>query len=74
MPKVDNSGECIKVDPVSGMVRVDGIIVCRVVVIPGDGVRLQFFDGNRQRSARRGANLVEVPISTFAERVSNGAS
>lgn len=64
--KIDDSGKTIAIDPISQIVRADGIIVCKVVNKDGK-IYLQFKDGDRLRSRCRGAMFVEVSLDAFAE-------
>jgi len=66
--KSDASGDCMKLNPDSGMVRVDGIPLCRRVV-RRDGVYLQFADRDRQRTRIRGTRYIEVRLDAFINRV-----
>jgi hypothetical protein len=54
----------IQLDPVSGLLRVDNIPVFRLCR-RGDGLFVQFQDGNKIRADGRGTNLVELPITEF---------
>lgn len=63
-PIYDASCSCINIDPASGLVRVDGIPVFKVLAV-GNEIRIQFLDGSKLRSQFRGTQLVEVPLSTL---------
>ncbi len=59
------SQPAVTIDPCTGLVRVDNIIICKKVV--RDGITfLQFKDGDRLRSQCRKANLVEIALADFA--------
>jgi hypothetical protein len=62
--KVDEEAKTIKIDPVTDLVRVDGVIVCKRVIRCGRPV-LQFKDGDRLRSSCRGTAFIEVPLEAF---------
>lgn len=64
--KIDPKAESVKVDAISHIVRVDGVILCKRVVRNGV-VILQFKDGDRMRSRDRGTAFIEVPLKAFEE-------
>lgn len=67
-PVQDNSAKCISIDPVSGLVRVDGIPMFKV--IDGkDGIKLQFKDGDKLRSKYRGTQYIEVPLEALVNKI-----
>jgi hypothetical protein len=59
--------ECgnVKIDPTTGLVRVDGIIVGRRVLKEDGKVALQFKDGDHIRSNCRGTMFVEICLDDF---------
>jgi hypothetical protein len=63
--KTDTRAETVKVDPDTSLMRVDGIIICKVVEKCGE-IYLQFKDGDRMRSRCRGTAFVEVPLEALA--------
>ena len=73
MAHLDEEAKCVQVDPTSGLVRVDGIPVFRVIAIPGNGLVLQFKDPSRERSKYRGAQLIEIPIDVLFEKLIEGS-
>ncbi len=54
----------VKLDPVSGLFKIDKIPVFRFVR-KGDALFIQIMDGNKPRSDGRGTNLVEVQVDEF---------
>jgi hypothetical protein len=62
--KSDPEAKSLKIDPVTSLVRVDGVILCKRVVRCGQVV-LQFKDGDRMRSQCRGTAFIEVPLESF---------
>ncbi|MCJ7533192.1 MAG: hypothetical protein MUO64_19495 [Anaerolineales bacterium] len=62
--KQDLTARTLKIDPITSLVRVDGIILCKRVERCGV-VYLQFKDGDRLRSQCRGTAFVEVPLEAF---------
>jgi hypothetical protein len=62
--KIDMAGKTVKVDPITSIVRVDGVILCKRVVRCG-AIYLQFKDGDRLRSNCRGTQFIEVPLDAF---------
>ena len=64
MIKQDTHGATICVDQVTHLIRVDGIIVCKLV-IRENTVFLEFKDGDRMRSQCRKTQFVEIPLEAF---------
>ena len=64
MIKQDTNGATIRVDQVTHLIRVDGIIVCKLV-IRENTVFLEFKDGDRMRSQCRKTQFVEIPLEAF---------
>jgi len=64
MIKQDSRGETIRVDGVTHLIRVDGIIVCKMIV-RDKTVFLEFKDGDRMRSQCRKTQFVEIPLEAF---------
>jgi hypothetical protein len=62
--KSDPEAQTVKIDYITHIVRVDGIILCKRIVREGV-VFLQFKDGDRMRSHQRGTAFVEVPLEAF---------
>ena len=60
----------VKIDPISGLIRIDGIIVCKKVTIDGRTF-LQFKDSDRMRASCRKSALVELPLADFVAMVEN---
>lgn len=59
----------VKLDPLSGLLKVDGIPIMRFIRRNGSFV-VQFMDGNKPRSDYRGSNLVELKLDEFLLAVS----
>ena len=62
--KQDTFGITIRRDPCTSLIRVDGIIVCKLV-IRDQTVFLEFKDGDRMRSQCRKTQFVEIPLEAF---------
>jgi hypothetical protein len=62
--KSDTQGQTIRVDAVTHLIRVDGIIVCKMIV-RDKTVFLEFKDGDRMRSQCRKTQFVEIPLEVF---------
>jgi hypothetical protein len=67
-PVLDQMGSFVKVNAMTGLVKVDGIPVFRIVT-GQDGVKVQFADNDRLRSRSRGTRFVEVPIIILFEKL-----
>jgi len=67
-PVLDRVGECVSIDPASGLVRIDGFPVFKVVV-RSDGIFVQFADNDRMRSNYRGTRFIEVPLECIVDRI-----
>ena len=65
MIKQDTFGITVRVDPYTQLIRVDGIIVCKLV-IRDNTVFLEFKDGDRMRSQCRKTQFVEIPLAAFS--------
>ena len=70
MIKQDTHGATIRVDQVTHLIRVDGIIVCKLV-IRENTVFLEFKDGDRMRSQCRKTQFVEIPLEAFNQVLLN---
>lgn len=68
-PKIDQSGECFTIDPASGLCRIDGIPVFKIITIQGQMPRLQFLDDDRMRSKYRATRFVEIPIDVLFDKI-----
>jgi hypothetical protein len=62
--KQDPCAKTVRVDPVTHLIRVDGIIVCKMI-IRENTVFLEFKDGDRLRSQCRHTQFVEIPLEAF---------
>lgn len=67
--KIDQTGDCIKIDMASGLVRIDGVPVFKVISAAGTDIRLQFVDGDRLRSEGRGTRYIEIPLTILIEKI-----
>lgn len=70
VPKVDKIGESVEINVSTGLVRIDGVPVFRVVLDGSDGIRLQFADNDKMRSRFRGTRYIEIPASVLFEKLS----
>ena len=67
MVKVDSRCQCVSIQPVNGLVRIDGMPLCQIVV-QGDGKTwLRFRDRDRIRNRQRGSEYIEIPLSEFVK-------
>lgn len=67
-PPVQDNGGCITIDPLSGLVRVDGIPMFKA--IDGkDGIKLQFKDSDKLRSKYRGSQYIEIPLEALVKKI-----
>ena len=64
----DKNATCISVDRMTGIVRVDGFPVFRLLAMD-DGVYVQFQDGNKLRSHYRGDRFIEIPLDVLVQRL-----
>lgn len=69
MPSKIITQSSVKIDKISGLVRVDGIIVCKKVILDGR-TYLQFKDKDRPRGRCRGTTVVEIRLSDFYSAIS----
>lgn len=67
--KVDKCGDCIRIDNITGMVRIDGYAVFKVRSSPDGELYLQFADDNKFRSNGRGTRFIEIPMNVLVERI-----
>lgn len=67
MNKIDHDAKTVEINS-DGMVRVDGIPVCKRI-IHGDGVYIQFKCRSRRLSQVRGTELIEVSLDAFKEKL-----
>jgi len=63
--KRDENAKTVRVDSSTSIIRVDGIIVCKLV-IRENTVFLEFKDGDRMRSQCRKTQFVEIPLAAFS--------
>ena len=65
MSKVD--GECltVSIQPVNGLVRIDGMPLCQIIVQNGGEVWLRFRDRDRIRNRQRGCEFIEMPLDVL---------
>lgn len=68
MAKIDPDGECVAVDQITGLVRVDNVPVFKVMTT-NHGIYLQFYDGDKMRSEYRGSQYIEVPLDLLVETI-----
>lgn len=62
--------DCIEIQPVNNILRVDGAPVCQVTVNESDGrVWLRFLDSDKHRSTARGDRFIEVPLDVFVNAI-----
>jgi hypothetical protein len=67
--KVDNQGDTISINNISGMVRVGGMPVFKIKSATNGAVYLQFYDCDKARSAARGTRFIEIPVSVLFEKL-----
>lgn len=66
--KVDLDGRTLFVRE-DGLIRIDGIVLARLVLTPNDGICIQVFDRDRMRSAYRGTRLVTIPLDVLVSKL-----
>ena len=71
--KQDTLGQSLTVDPLTSLVRVDNITVCKLVIRCGVPC-LQFKDKDRLRSQCRGTEFIEIPLSAFRAAILSAKS
>lgn len=70
MPKVVTKADCIELQPVNNVLRIDGAPVCQVLINDSDGrVWLRFMDTDKYRSQARGDRFIDVPLDIFVQSV-----
>jgi len=62
-PKIDSRCECVSIQPVNRLVKVDGIPLCQVVTQPNGEIWLRFKDRHGIRNKLRGCDTVEIPLN-----------
>ena len=72
-PWTDNTGECVNVDPTTGLVRIDGVPVFKVFTV-NNTLKLQFKDSDKLRSKYRGTDLIEVSLSCLIDKITKGCT
>jgi hypothetical protein len=73
-PFVDDCGRSISVNVMTGLVRVDGIPVFRVIMSRDSEIRIQFTDSDKMRSRYRGTKFIEIPASVLFEKLATSCS
>ena len=61
--------KAIHIDPISGMICIDQIKVCRKIVAPNGDIFLEFKDRDRHRSNCRGDCFVEVRLTDLVDAI-----
>ena len=75
MPKVLTSIDCVELQPVNNVLRVDGVPVCQVFVNESDGrYWLRFMDNDKYRSQAREDRFVEIPLDVFVDAIEGECS
>ena len=64
--------KAVHIDPISGMICVDQIKICRKIVSPNGEIFLEFIDRDRHRSDCRGSCLVEIRLADLVETITIG--
>lgn len=66
---LDEKGCCISFDPMSRLVRVDGIPVFRLLSGNGGVLLIQFYDGDKLRSKHRRTRQIEIPLTVVMDKL-----
>lgn len=75
MTKVVTTADCIQVQPINQILRVDGLPVCQVIANESDGrLWLRFMDTDRYRNQARGTRYVEIPFEVFIKAIKEKCS
>lgn len=67
---LDNKGDCVTIDQISGLVYMDGVPVFKVLRNSA-GLYLQFKDGNKLRNRFRGTAFIEVPWEVIVSKIND---
>jgi hypothetical protein len=70
-PLFDKTGSCVEVNISTGLVKVDGITVFRIVTSGSDGIKLQFADNDKMRSRARGTRFIEIPAVVLFSKLNS---
>lgn len=68
-PMLDEKGCCISFDPLTGLVRVDGIPVFALITGNAGMLLLQFYDGDKLRSKHRRTRKIEIPLQVVVDKL-----
>jgi len=63
--------DAIVIDSCSKLIKVDGVILCKVVKLNDGKIALQVKDPNKLRAGARGSVFLEVSLSDFLEVIDN---
>ncbi len=72
MAKIDRRCECVSIQPVNGLVRIDGMPLCQVITYDNGSSWLRFRDRDRIRNRQRGSEYIEVPLLLLTEVLTKG--
>lgn len=67
--KSDQDGACIRVDAMTGLVRIDGVPVFKARIASSGEIILQITDPNKFRVEGRGARYIEVSLSSLVSKI-----
>ena len=66
--KVDLDGRTLSIGE-DGLIRIDKIVLAKLILTPNDGIYIQVFDRDRMRSACRGTRLVTIPLDVLVGKL-----
>lgn len=72
-PLFDSTGSSIEINISTGLVRIDGMPVFRLLPSP-NGISLQFADNDKLRSRARGTRFIEIPASVLFKKLISSSS
>lgn len=52
----------IQIDSCSKLLKIDSVILCKIVRLPDGNRAIQVKDGNRLRAGARGSEFLEIPL------------
>jgi hypothetical protein len=71
---IDKCGASISVNIMTGLVRIDGMPVFRVISSNDGSIRIQFADNDRMKSRARGTRFIEIPADVLFDKLLKSCS
>lgn len=72
MVKIDHRCECVSIQPVNGLVKIDGMPLCQVITRDDGTIWLRFRDRHKDRNHLRGCDTVEIPLAGLVKVLTRG--